>query len=154
MKSIINVFKNMQAFSFLVGMAFGAAIGLVLFCYMVPHGPSAIKMLQHYVMHMRKEDVKNKEAFQKLYASSTIHMQEMSKGGHGSHNPYLMSTVTSEEQFLRDMILHQQAAVTMAQQVLTVPVIHDEVRRLANDIITTQGKEIEEMQKWIVTWRD
>lgn len=44
MNNIISLFKNLESFGFLFGMAFGSAIGLVLFSYLVPSGPKMIGM--------------------------------------------------------------------------------------------------------------
>ena len=68
-------------------------------------------------------------------------------------NQYMMSKVTSEKQFLKEMKLHHEAAVTMAQQVLAVPSIRPEVRDLAKDIIATQTTEIKMMRDWITAWK-
>ena len=152
MKSIVAIFKNMQAFSFLVGLAWGAALGLILFCYLVPHGPKAIAMLRSYTYRMLQQEKviqKNKDEFRALYASPSSQMP-MSGMNHGAHpsNPYMMSEVTSESQFLNDMVLHHEAAVIMAEQVLKLPSIRTEVRNLANSIIKAQTIEMAQMKAW------
>lgn len=144
----------MQTFSFLVGLVWGAALGLVLFCFMVPHGPKAIAMLRYYTYKMNggeKIAQKNREDFAALYESGTAHMPMMDHSKHSS-NPYMMSQVSSEKQFLEDMILHHQAAVTMAQQVLVLPNLHTETKKLANDIISAQTTEITQMKSWMMLW--
>lgn len=155
MKSISDVFKNMQTFSFLVGMSFGAALGLILFCYMVPHGPKAIAMFRHYAYHMRGQEKvaeQNRDDFNALYADKNMHTSGMNHDM-GTANPYIMSSVTSERQFLQDMTLHHQAAVIMAQQVLSLPNLHMEVKDLANTIIRAQTSEIASMKVWMATWK-
>ncbi len=153
MKKVLSLFKNMQMFSFLVGMSFGAALGLGLFCYLVPHGPKAIAMLQHYTMHMKKEDAKNRANFQKLYSSFVSeNPANMHHDGQNLINPYMMEPVTTEKQFLKDMILHHEAAITMAKQVLELPDLHTEVQKTANDIIDAQSKEISQMRAWMTKW--
>lgn len=146
----------MQTFSFLIGLVFGSALGLILFCYMVPHGPKAIGMFRHYAAHMKgheKTAARNSENFKALYASTSSQMPQMNHINHGSNNPYMMNAVTSEKQFLEDMILHHDAAVVMAKQVLGVQGIHEEVKNLANEIIKAQTKEISQMRTWISTWK-
>ena len=147
----------MQAFSMLVGMAFGATLGLILFCYMVPHGLHAIAMLQHYSMAMNGQDKRNKADFRALYASTTTIMPYMNHGknmGTGVlGNPYMMKDITSEKQFLEEMKLHHESAVAMAKQVLTLPSIHKEVKNLANDIIRAQTSEIKMMTDWVNAWK-
>ncbi len=155
MKSIVNVFKNMQAFSFLVGMAWGATLGLILFCYLVPHGPKAIAMLRHYVSHLKgqgKIAEQNRVEFRKLYDDKAMQMSGMNHGVSGT-NPYLMAPVTSEQQFLKDMTLHHEAAITMATQVLKLPNLHLEVKSLAEAIIKAQTGEITQMKAWESKWK-
>ncbi len=155
MKSIVSTFKNKQAFSFLVGLAWGAALGLILFCYLVPHGPKAIAMLRNYTVRMSKQHEvaqRNKIEFAALYASTTTQMLS----SHEEHeknatNPYMMGTVTSELQFLKDMKLHHEAAIAMAQQALLLPSISKEVRDLAMSIIKDQTTEIQKMTLWITS---
>lgn len=153
MKSIIASFKNMQLFSFLIGLTWGAALGLILFCYLVPHGPKAIAMLRHYSRYMSGQVViaeKNRQAFNEVYnanqASSTSHT------GHSS-NPYMMGQVTTEKQFLEEMIAHHEAAVLMAKQVLALPSLHRDVENLANAIISAQTEEITKMKVWMKEWK-
>jgi uncharacterized protein (DUF305 family) len=155
MKNIFSVFKNMQTFSFLIGLVWGAALGLILFSYMVPHGHKAIKMLRHYTYKMNGGEriaQNNRDNFNALYASGTARMPMMDHSKHSS-NPYVMSTVTSEKQFLEEMQAHHEAAIIMAQQVLEVPSIHPEVKKLANDIISAQTSEITMMKDWLKLWK-
>lgn len=137
----------MQTFSFLVGASLGGALGLVLFCFMVPHGPKAIKMMQHYAMHMQGDARRNKEEFKAV--------MDTSMGGHmmEASNPYMMGKVTSEKQFLEEMVAHHQSAVEMAKQVLGITSIHPEVKKLADDIIASQGTEIKMMKDWMAAWK-
>lgn len=53
--------------------------------------------------------------------------------------------------FLEEMIPHHQGAVAMAQMVLTTSK-RPELIKLANDIITSQQKEIDQMRSWQRTW--
>lgn len=149
-KELISMFKNMQAFSFIIGIIFGSFVGLALFLYLVPAGPKAIAMLRHYRAHMSDKQQRNNAAIAMLYASSTTgqptdhrHMMMTGKG-----NPYMMSPVISEKQFLNDMILHHEAALVMANQVLAISTISPEVKQLANDILKTQKREIIDMKVW------
>ncbi len=64
-----------------------------------------------------------------------------------------MAPVTSEKQFLRDMKLHHEAAVTMSQQVLKLPTIRPEVTQLAKNIIATQTTEIKMIKDWMAAWK-
>jgi uncharacterized protein (DUF305 family) len=53
--------------------------------------------------------------------------------------------------FLAGMIPHHQGAIDMAKQVL-VSAKHDELKKLAADIIASQQKEIDEMTQWQKDW--
>jgi uncharacterized protein (DUF305 family) len=52
-------------------------------------------------------------------------------------------------QFLEDMVAHHEAAVMMADQVLTIFTISQKTRELAQNIIITQSDEIEMMRREI-----
>lgn len=53
--------------------------------------------------------------------------------------------------FLDEMIVHHQGAIDMARQVLTVS-SRAELRGMAEEIISAQTKEIEQMKKWKSEW--
>lgn len=53
--------------------------------------------------------------------------------------------------FLEEMIPHHQGAVAMAQMVLATSK-RPELIKLANEIITSQQKEIDQMRSWQRTW--
>lgn len=53
--------------------------------------------------------------------------------------------------FLAEMIIHHQGAIDMAKLAQT-NAKHDEVKSLANDILTAQSKEIDMMQTWQSQW--
>jgi uncharacterized protein (DUF305 family) len=60
--------------------------------------------------------------------------------------------VTSEESFVVNMIPHHQEAVDTARLVLAKGETA-ELKKLAQDIITAQEKEITMMQKWSKDWK-
>lgn len=53
--------------------------------------------------------------------------------------------------FLKEMIMHHQGAVQMAEAALQ-NAQHQEIKDLANAIISAQNKEIADMQKWMGEW--
>lgn len=57
-----------------------------------------------------------------------------------------------DQAFLSEMIVHHQGAVDMAQMVLTNGQ-HQELKDFAQNIITAQSQEIEQMKKWQSEWR-
>lgn len=56
-----------------------------------------------------------------------------------------------DEAFLREMIVHHEGAVVMAEQVLTTSK-RPELIKLANDIVTAQTSEIKMMKDWQKAW--
>ncbi len=56
-----------------------------------------------------------------------------------------------DQAFLQEMIVHHEGAVTMAKQVLATSK-RPELRKLADDIIAAQTKEIDMMRGWEENW--
>ncbi len=53
--------------------------------------------------------------------------------------------------FIESMIIHHQGAINMAEQA-KVNAFHDELKKMADDIISAQTKEIETMRQWQKNW--
>jgi uncharacterized protein (DUF305 family) len=64
------------------------------------------------------------------------------------HDMMAHANVVSEEQFIRDMIPHHQEAVDTSKDVAARST-SDQLKELANDIVTDQTKEITMMQDWV-----
>jgi uncharacterized protein (DUF305 family) len=56
-----------------------------------------------------------------------------------------------DQSFITEMIMHHQGAVEMAQLALT-NAKHQEIKTLANAIISAQNKEIADMKAWQKAW--
>lgn len=56
-----------------------------------------------------------------------------------------------DEAFLSSMVAHHQGAIDMANLAKT-NAKHDEIKNLANDILSAQSKEIDQMQTWQADW--
>lgn len=56
-----------------------------------------------------------------------------------------------DKAFISGMIEHHQGAIDMANQA-KLNAKHDEIKTMADDIISAQSKEIEMMQKWQKDW--
>lgn len=56
-----------------------------------------------------------------------------------------------DKAFLTEMIVHHEGAVEMAKLAL-INSEHQEVKNLANEIITAQNKEIGDMKSWLAKW--
>ncbi len=65
-----------------------------------------------------------------------------------------MSAVTGterDEQFLRMMIVHHQGAIAMAESVKETTE-RDELKTMADGIISAQSAEIDQMKTWLNDW--
>lgn len=56
-----------------------------------------------------------------------------------------------DKEFITQMIEHHQGAIDMAKQA-QLNAGRDEIKNMAQDIITAQEKEIEQMQQWQKDW--
>ncbi len=141
MKSFLSSFKNIQVFSLLIGLAVGAFIALLITYFYVNEGHARMRgysMSKQYIKDtcMRKYGIGKEE---------TINHEAM---GHTMSNPYMMGNVMSEEQFLKEMILHHEAADLMAKQVLSLNP-SEKVKQLADVIVSAQAREIADMKSWL-----
>ena len=70
----------------------------------------------------------------------------------GTYKQYAaMTGETYDRNFIANMIAHHQGAVTMAQLALT-NAKHQELKDMANDIISAQNGEISQMKSWQQAW--
>ena len=56
-----------------------------------------------------------------------------------------------DREFIKQMIPHHEMAVMMAQMLL-VSTEREEMKELADNIITSQSREINMMRSWLDTW--
>lgn len=68
----------------------------------------------------------------------------------GVNNNYMNSS-NVDKQFIEQMIPHHESAIAMAKLALQ-KTKHDEVKTLANNIITSQSAEIKTMKQWYKDW--
>ncbi len=141
MRSVISMLKNIQLFSLLIGLSLGVFVALLITCFYVYDGHSKMRGLSVSKGYLE-------ETCKKKFGTCDTPQMNHSMMRHDMSNPYMMQEVKSEQQFLRDMILHHEAAVVMANQVLKLNP-QGEVRELANAIIEAQAKEISQMKSWI-----
>jgi uncharacterized protein (DUF305 family) len=59
--------------------------------------------------------------------------------------------VSFDQAFIEEMIMHHQGAIDMAELALT-RAEHQEIKDLANEIITAQKSEINMMRGWTEAW--
>ena len=83
-------------------------------------------------------------------------MHMMSDGSYmlneGMEDMHESMNVSTDEEFLKGMIPHHQEAVDTAREVLARGGSFDEIKVLAENIITSQNIEIEKMKTWHMEW--
>ncbi len=63
-----------------------------------------------------------------------------------------MMMVSSEKEFITEMIPHHQEAVDTAKEVLARGATTPEIKKLLENIVTAQEKEIADMKSWYQAW--
>ena len=139
---------------------------------MIPHHESAIAMAKLALQKTKHDEVKT--LANNIITSQTTEINTMKqwyKDWYGVEVPTvsanqmwgggMMNSQTStnelsaasdfDEAFLSQMIGHHQMAVMMANM-LSISTNRSEMKKLGNDIITAQNKEIGDMQQWQQQW--
>jgi uncharacterized protein (DUF305 family) len=80
---------------------------------------------------------------------ATMSMEDMMKSM--NHELKGKSGLEFDKAFLKEMIVHHEGAVDMAKQALNNSE-HVEIKNMANAIISTQNKEIQDMKSWLALW--
>ncbi len=80
--------------------------------------------------------------------SNTMHMGMM---GDDSDRTNLEQAADFDKEFVQEMIPHHQMAVMMASM-LKGGTSKPEMKKLADDIISAQTKEIDQMRSWLKAW--
>jgi uncharacterized protein (DUF305 family) len=80
--------------------------------------------------------------------NSGMHMGKM---GDDSDLDQLKNTADFDKKFIEEMIPHHQMAVMMASM-LKQGTTRPEMKQLADDIITAQTSEIDQMRQWYQNW--
>ena len=83
--------------------------------------------------------------------SSTMNSNNISNGNSMVHNMDMMHMADTEEQFITNMIPHHQEAIDSAKTILAKSTNPD-MKKLAQDIVDAQTKEIAQMEGWLKSW--
>lgn len=139
---------------------------------MIPHHESAIAMAKLALQKTKHDEVRS--LANNIISSQTAEINTMKqwyKDWYGTDVPTvttnhmwgggMMNSQTSTDElsaasdfdkaFLSQMIEHHQMAVMMANM-LNISTDRPEMKKLGNDIITAQNKEIGDMQQWQQQW--
>ena len=70
MNTFFKPFEKFHGFSFLLGIAFGCALALTLFSYLVPTGPAMIRL--NHAKISDNQEKKNKSEMNTLYQKEQV----------------------------------------------------------------------------------
>lgn len=126
-KYIAHVGSKVNFWNLFIGIVIGFGVGVYTLNALIPNADELVRMYR--------------------VDKKSIHEDRMMRD-----NPYMMATITTEKQFLEEMIKHHEAAIVMAQQVLAITSSVD-IKNLANDIISAQTVEIKTMRDWLPNFR-
>lgn len=134
---------------------------------MIPHHQEAIDTSNY--MLTRTDDPEFKQFLQSIVVSQTIEVAKMKEwhqlwfnepykddGRYEAMMPNLEQADDNDEarqQYLMGMIMHHTGAVQMASKVKTITT-REELLAFADQIITVQNKEIEQMRSWMMESRE
>jgi uncharacterized protein (DUF305 family) len=134
---------------------------------MIPHHEGAVEMAQIALNRAEHPEIKNlaneiiaaqEEEIgtmtpikEDLEAEHGEHMSGEGHGGTEMEPEQLRTAEPFDREFIDMMIPHHQDAVEMAKEELDKGE-NDTLRKLAEDIISAQNREIEQMRKWREEW--
>ena len=128
---------------------------------MIPHHQEAIDT--SVLLYVSTKDHELKELTKSIYMSQTSEILDMRVSYARWYNliptgamyqPMMrdLNIVVGAKRdilYVKDMIVHHQGAVDMAEKVLSINGIHKETVKFANDIIKAQKAEIDLMKNWL-----
>lgn len=137
---------------------------------MIPHHEDAVLMADLALQKAEHEELKQLAADIKTAQTREINdMRSWYKSWYGTEVPQnsmgmgrgmmsedadierLKKASPFDKEFIEQMIPHHQMAVMMAQMILQAS-DRDEIRTLAQNIITSQSREITQMREWHKQW--
>jgi uncharacterized protein (DUF305 family) len=153
------------------GRMMGGSVDRNFIEQMIPHHESAIAMAKlaqqkasrseiktladNIIKNQTDEIIKMRYWYEQWYGTEAPKQDTTSGMMSGMHNyndtANLREAVDFDKAFLEEMIPHHQMAIMMASM-LKNSTSHQEMKTLAQDIISTQSKEIDAMQVWQTQW--
>ena len=117
--------------------------------------PEVISLANGIIEAQERENTQMRSWYQSWFgkAPSTNGMGMMHMGGmEGDVSRLTTVSVTDfDKEFLTQMIPHHEMAIMMAQM-LQASTEREEMKQLADQIITSQAKEIDLMRSWLKSW--
>ncbi len=122
-----------------------------------------IKQLAQNIQKSQSQEIKDMQAWYQQWYGTQVPQWTTGQGGmmHGMGHQGMMggqtdltalkNTKNFDQVFIQEMIPHHQMAVMMAQHLLW-NTQRPEMKQLAQAIIQSQSKEIQEMQSWYQQW--
>lgn len=123
-----------------------------------------IKTLSKAIIEAQNKEIKDMQGWYKSWFGKDVSKQNTSSmmgggmmSGSGMHMggqedmKALTNATDFDKEFIEEMIPHHQLAIMMAQM-LKAGTNRPEMLTLANNIIESQSKEIEQMQGWYKSW--
>lgn len=109
----------------------------------------AVKSMSTDIISAQQKEIEDMKVWYKRWYNEELpsmsDMPGMSEEG-GNMMNQLRSATDYDLEFVKQMTVHHQNAIKMAQEILT-KVEHQELKDLANNIISSQTSEIEQMKK-------
>ncbi|HSE29733.1 MAG TPA: DUF305 domain-containing protein [Candidatus Saccharimonadales bacterium] len=106
---------------------------------------ATVSVNNNYTSMMNAMGIHTRTDVQGMMDNDDMTMSEMSVGLQGKTGDDF------DKAFLSGMIAHHQGAIEMARLV-RANTKHDELKVMADDILTAQSKEIDQMQTWQTDW--
>ena len=126
----------------------GLLVGILITIFFASSAVNSNNQGMMRMMGMRMIDEK-KEVMEEV--------EEMHKGGMDMSMNEMTESLKGkigdefDKAFITAMIYHHQGAIDMAN-LAKVNAMHDEIKSMADDIISAQSSEIEQMRQWQKTW--
>ncbi len=141
---------------------------------MIPHHEGAIEMakvalerskrpeiiaLANAIIEAQQKEINDMRSWYTSWYGGTPPEGGSAAGGMGMHMGGMTgdldvlrskSSAEFDREFMLEMIPHHEMAIMMAQMIRNSD--HDEMRQLAENIVTSQSREIEMMRGWLTDW--
>ena len=136
----------------IIGLLAGGLVTLLFVSYGVNNGNTS--MMRMMGMGRGADRMGSQESYMMQQRKSESDPNMMGMGSSMNEMMDYLEGKTGDEfdkAFLLAMIAHHEGAIEMADEA-KVSAKHEEIRNMADTIISAQTVEIEQMEKWLVDW--